>query len=212
MRPLPHPLLPQSSAVPTHLELHPDDVHATADSCAYIVLETSAPGLEGTGLAFTIGRGNETVVAAANVRQTHPPPCVQAPHTQQCPTARVHSRSRWSAAARGGSGRGGHAAPRVGWVSMLPLEWLMEAVQPPGSGAPAVRGRADAADDRDRLQDGVAQPDQRWSALLDRPGEGSGTPGRRRDRQRDVGPLGQAERLASRRRDCPSAAPPSLSL
>ena len=37
-------------------------------SCAYIVLETSAgPGLQGVGLAFTIGRGNEVVVAAANI-------------------------------------------------------------------------------------------------------------------------------------------------
>jgi L-fuconate dehydratase len=34
-------------------------------SAAYVVLETSEPGLEGHGLTFTIGRGNELCVAAA---------------------------------------------------------------------------------------------------------------------------------------------------
>src|SRR5919107_1357049 len=34
-------------------------------SAAYVVLETSQPGLEGHGLTFTIGRGNELCVAAA---------------------------------------------------------------------------------------------------------------------------------------------------
>jgi L-fuconate dehydratase len=33
-------------------------------SAAYVVLETSEPGLEGHGLTFTIGRGNELCVAA----------------------------------------------------------------------------------------------------------------------------------------------------
>ena len=33
-------------------------------SAAYVVLETDAPGLEGHGLTFTIGRGNELCVAA----------------------------------------------------------------------------------------------------------------------------------------------------
>lgn len=33
-------------------------------SAAYVVLETDAPGLEGHGLTFTIGRGNEICVAA----------------------------------------------------------------------------------------------------------------------------------------------------
>src|SRR5215210_6231682 len=33
-------------------------------SAAYVVLETSQPGLEGHGLTFTIGRGNELCVAA----------------------------------------------------------------------------------------------------------------------------------------------------
>jgi L-fuconate dehydratase len=33
-------------------------------SAAYVVLETDVPGLEGHGLAFTIGRGNEIVCAA----------------------------------------------------------------------------------------------------------------------------------------------------
>eukprot|EP01052_Picozoa_sp_SAG31_P031201 SAG31_NODE_3282_length_4467_cov_2.622024_1_plen_94_part_00 len=39
-----------------------------SDSCAYIVLETSVgEKLKGVGIAFTIGRGNETVCAAAKV-------------------------------------------------------------------------------------------------------------------------------------------------
>ncbi len=33
-------------------------------SAAYVVLETDSPGIEGHGLAFTIGRGNDLVVAA----------------------------------------------------------------------------------------------------------------------------------------------------
>ena len=35
-------------------------------SAAYVVLETSQPGLEGHGLTFTIGRGNELCVAAVD--------------------------------------------------------------------------------------------------------------------------------------------------
>jgi L-fuconate dehydratase len=35
-------------------------------SAAYVVLRTDRPGLEGHGLTFTIGRGTEVVVAAAN--------------------------------------------------------------------------------------------------------------------------------------------------
>jgi L-fuconate dehydratase len=35
-------------------------------SATYVVLSTDRPGLEGHGLTFTIGRGNEVVVAAAN--------------------------------------------------------------------------------------------------------------------------------------------------
>src|SRR6266404_810698 len=34
-------------------------------SAAYVVLRTDAPGVEGHGLTFTIGRGNELCVAAA---------------------------------------------------------------------------------------------------------------------------------------------------
>ena len=33
-------------------------------SSAYVVLETDVPGLEGHGLTFTIGRGNEICCAA----------------------------------------------------------------------------------------------------------------------------------------------------
>src|SRR6185436_1745889 len=33
-------------------------------SAAYVVLRTSTPGLEGHGMTFTIGRGNELCVAA----------------------------------------------------------------------------------------------------------------------------------------------------
>jgi L-fuconate dehydratase len=40
--------------------MHPDPDYAAA----YVVLETDAPGLDGHGLTFTIGRGNELCVAA----------------------------------------------------------------------------------------------------------------------------------------------------
>jgi L-fuconate dehydratase len=39
--------------------MHPDPDY----SAAYVTLRTDAPGLEGNGLAFTIGRGNELCVA-----------------------------------------------------------------------------------------------------------------------------------------------------
>ena len=35
-------------------------------SAAYVVLHTSVPGLDGHGMTFTIGRGNELCVAAIN--------------------------------------------------------------------------------------------------------------------------------------------------
>jgi L-fuconate dehydratase len=42
-----------------------DAVHTDPDySAAYVILHTDAPGLEGHGLAFTIGRGTEVCVAA----------------------------------------------------------------------------------------------------------------------------------------------------
>ncbi len=51
---------------PTSDELDGSDaVHTDPDySAAYVVLRTDAPGLEGHGLTFTIGRGNELCVAA----------------------------------------------------------------------------------------------------------------------------------------------------
>ncbi|HEY7699383.1 MAG TPA: fuconate dehydratase, partial [Vicinamibacteria bacterium] len=52
---------------PTSLALDGSDaMNADPDySAAYVVLETDSPkGLEGHGLAFTIGRGNDLVVAA----------------------------------------------------------------------------------------------------------------------------------------------------
>jgi L-fuconate dehydratase len=52
---------------PTSLELDGSDaMHADADySAAYVVLRTSDPELQGFGLTFTIGRGNEVCVAVA---------------------------------------------------------------------------------------------------------------------------------------------------
>jgi L-fuconate dehydratase len=44
-----------------------DAMHTDPDySAAYVVLGTDAPGLEGHGLTFTIGRGNEVVCAAVH--------------------------------------------------------------------------------------------------------------------------------------------------
>lgn len=43
-----------------------DAMHAAPDySAAYVILGTNQPGLEGHGLTFTLGRGNELCVAAA---------------------------------------------------------------------------------------------------------------------------------------------------
>jgi L-fuconate dehydratase len=52
---------------PTSLELDGSDaMHTDADySAAYVVLRTSDPELQGFGLTFTIGRGNEVCVAVA---------------------------------------------------------------------------------------------------------------------------------------------------
>lgn len=41
--------------------MHPDPDY----SAAYVILRTNVDGLEGHGLAFTIGRGNDLCVAAA---------------------------------------------------------------------------------------------------------------------------------------------------
>ncbi len=51
---------------PTSLELHGSDaMNPDPDySAAYVVLETDDPALEGHGLTFTIGRGNEICIAA----------------------------------------------------------------------------------------------------------------------------------------------------
>lgn len=40
-------------------------------SAAYVVLKTNQPGLEGHGLTFTIGRGNEICVAAVKAFESH---------------------------------------------------------------------------------------------------------------------------------------------
>ena len=40
-------------------------------SAAYAVLRTDAPGLEGHALCFTIGRGNEVMVAAVAALRRH---------------------------------------------------------------------------------------------------------------------------------------------
>src|SRR5579862_519301 len=40
-------------------------------SAAYAVLRTDAPGLEGHALCFTIGRGNEVMVAAVGALRGH---------------------------------------------------------------------------------------------------------------------------------------------
>ncbi len=52
---------------PTSRTLDGSDAMNTAPdySAAYVILRTDAPGLEGHGLTFTIGRGNELCVAAA---------------------------------------------------------------------------------------------------------------------------------------------------
>src|SRR3712207_3706826 len=52
---------PTSRALDGSDAMNPDPDY----SAAYVVLGTDAPGLEGHGLTFTIGRGNELCVAAA---------------------------------------------------------------------------------------------------------------------------------------------------
>ncbi len=51
---------------PTSLSLDGSDAMNSAPdySAAYVVLHTDAEGLEGHGLTFTIGRGNEICAAA----------------------------------------------------------------------------------------------------------------------------------------------------
>jgi L-fuconate dehydratase len=53
---------------PTSLTLAGSDaMHPDPDySAAYVILHTDSPGLEGHGLTFTIGRGNELCVAAVH--------------------------------------------------------------------------------------------------------------------------------------------------
>jgi len=51
---------PTSDAADGSDAMHPDPDY----SAAYVVLETDDPGIEGHGLTFTIGRGNELCVAA----------------------------------------------------------------------------------------------------------------------------------------------------
>ena len=51
---------PTSDALDGSDAMNPDPDY----SAAYVVLETDQPGLEGHGLTFTIGRGNEVCVAA----------------------------------------------------------------------------------------------------------------------------------------------------
>ena len=60
-------LVARDIRVPTSRELDGSDaMNPDPDySAAYVVLRTDAPGLEGHGLTFTIGRGNELCVAAA---------------------------------------------------------------------------------------------------------------------------------------------------
>ncbi len=52
---------PTSRALDGSDAMNPDPDY----SAAYVVLHTDQPGLEGYGLTFTIGRGNELCVAAA---------------------------------------------------------------------------------------------------------------------------------------------------
>ncbi len=59
---------------PTSEGLHGSDaVHPDPDySAAYVILSTCVQGLEGHGLTFTIGRGNEIVVAAVKACKVLP--------------------------------------------------------------------------------------------------------------------------------------------
>jgi L-fuconate dehydratase len=56
---------PTSQALDGSDAMNPDPDY----SAAYVVLETDVPGLEGHGLAFTIGRGNDIVCAAIHAMQ-----------------------------------------------------------------------------------------------------------------------------------------------
>lgn len=58
--------IPRDIRFPTSRNLDGSDaMHPDPDySAAYVILKTNVPGLEGHGLTFTIGRGNEVVVAA----------------------------------------------------------------------------------------------------------------------------------------------------
>lgn len=58
---------------PTSDEQHGSDAMNSAPdySAAYLTLETNQPGLQGNGLAFTIGRGNEVCCAALNAIAHH---------------------------------------------------------------------------------------------------------------------------------------------
>ncbi|MCA9426461.1 MAG: fuconate dehydratase, partial [Candidatus Omnitrophica bacterium] len=53
---------PTSNALDGSDAMHPDPDY----SATYVTLKTSVPDLEGHGLTFTCGRGNEICVAAAN--------------------------------------------------------------------------------------------------------------------------------------------------
>ena len=57
-------------------------------SAAYVILETTEPGLSGHGLAFTLGRGTDLVVHAINALS---PKLVT--HRASPPTARAERRS-----------------------------------------------------------------------------------------------------------------------
>lgn len=61
-------LIAKDIRFPTSQELHGSDaMNPDPDySAAYVILETDAEGLEGHGITFTIGRGNELCVQACN--------------------------------------------------------------------------------------------------------------------------------------------------
>ena len=60
---------------PTSEGMHGSDaMHPDPDySATYVVLKTDKPGLEGHGLTFTIGRGNEIVKAGVEALKVHLP-------------------------------------------------------------------------------------------------------------------------------------------
>jgi len=59
--------LPTSRNLDGSDAMHPDPDY----SAAYVTLKTDAPGLQGDGLTFTIGRGNELCVAGINALRPH---------------------------------------------------------------------------------------------------------------------------------------------